>query len=164
MNNDNKDKSGIPIDLSNDNLAKSNEESYLKKDNFTPNFETEENNNTFPLEKTENDAFHRLNQNKIQKAKTNSDENIILNSIKGVISPSSFTAILGPSGSGKTTLLNFLSGRIKDRNLEINGTLQLNKVDIPNIEGKIKIKLKNSSKAARFNNTSASYAYKFLEI
>lgn len=62
------------------------------------------------------------------------EETTIINSIKGVISPSTFTAILGPSGSGKTTLLNFLSGRISERNLEIKGTLQLNKVDIPNID------------------------------
>ncbi len=62
------------------------------------------------------------------------EETTIINSIKGVLSPSTFTAILGPSGSGKTTLLNFLSGRISERNLEIKGTLQLNKVDIPNID------------------------------
>lgn len=78
-----------------------------------------------------------MSSDHLTKSKENDhfEETIILNSIKGVISPSSFTAILGPSGSGKTTLLNFLSGRIKDGNLEINGTLQLNKVDIPNIEG-----------------------------
>ena len=62
------------------------------------------------------------------------EETTILNSIKGVLSPSTFTAILGPSGSGKTTLLNFLSGRISEKNLEIKGTLQLNRVDIPNID------------------------------
>lgn len=62
------------------------------------------------------------------------EETTILNSIKGVLSPSTFTAILGPSGSGKTTLLNFLSGRISERNLEIKGTLQLNRLDIPNID------------------------------
>jgi ATP-binding cassette, subfamily G (WHITE), eye pigment precursor transporter len=62
------------------------------------------------------------------------EETIILNSVKGILSPSTFTAILGPSGSGKTTLLNFLSGRISGKSLEIKGRLELNGVNIPNID------------------------------
>ena len=61
-------------------------------------------------------------------------ENIILNSVKGVVSPATFTAILGPSGSGKTTLLNFLSGRILSTNLKMNGCLKLNNVNIQSID------------------------------
>lgn len=62
------------------------------------------------------------------------EEKIILNSLKGVVSPSTFTAILGPSGSGKTTLLNFLSGRIVSTNLVMTGTLKMNGVSIDSID------------------------------
>ena len=68
---------------------------------------------------------------KLQKVK---EEKIILNSLKGIVSPSTFTAILGPSGSGKTTLLNFLSGRIASSNLVMNGTLHMNGVEIDSID------------------------------
>ena len=62
------------------------------------------------------------------------EEKVILNSLKGVVAPATFTAILGPSGSGKTTLLNFLSGRIGGSNLAMEGTLQMNGVPIDSIE------------------------------
>ena len=62
------------------------------------------------------------------------EEKVILNSLKGILSPSTFTVILGPSGSGKTTLLNFLSGRINSNNLEMNGILKMNGLQIESIE------------------------------
>ena len=68
------------------------------------------------------------------KSKVLKEEKIILNSLKGIVSPSTFTAILGPSGSGKTTLLNFLSGRIASSNLIMNGTLQMNGISIDSID------------------------------
>ena len=68
------------------------------------------------------------------KSKKVLEEKFILNDLKGVLHPATFTAILGPSGSGKTTLLNFLSGRIVSSNLVMNGTLKMNNVSIDSIE------------------------------
>ena len=36
------------------------------------------------------------------------------------------TAIIGPSGCGKTTLLNFIAGKVKGRQIHLNGELKVN--------------------------------------
>ena len=69
-------------------------------------------------------------------------ERTILNNVKGIARPGTFTAIFGPSGkiilnfnknnflyfigSGKTSLLNFLAGRITSPDLKLSGILKIN--------------------------------------
>eukprot|EP01017_Pseudomicrothorax_dubius_P021861 TRINITY_DN2351_c0_g1_i6.p1 TRINITY_DN2351_c0_g1~~TRINITY_DN2351_c0_g1_i6.p1 ORF type:complete len:640 (-),score=172.28 TRINITY_DN2351_c0_g1_i6:54-1973(-) len=69
--------------------------------------------------------------NRVTKVK---QDKIILNDLKGSLRAGKFTAIMGPSGCGKTTLLNFLSGRIDQSNLKIEGSLRLNGKYITDIE------------------------------
>lgn len=48
--------------------------------------------------------------------------------------PGEFVSIIGASGAGKTTLLNYLSGRLADPSLQVNGTIKINGQDTREIE------------------------------
>ena len=58
---------------------------------------------------------------------------LILNSLSGEFKAGTSTAILGPSGSGKTTLLNFLSSRMRSKNIHKNGKLFINGQEIDSL-------------------------------
>ncbi len=73
-----------------------------------------------------------IEQGKIfHKTKTNK---LILKSISGSFKPGTCTAILGSSGSGKTTLLNYLSSRMEESKLKVNGELYINGELVPSIQ------------------------------
>eukprot|EP00343_Euplotes_focardii_P008173 CAMPEP_0205821666 /NCGR_PEP_ID=MMETSP0206-20130828/8763_1 /ASSEMBLY_ACC=CAM_ASM_000279 /TAXON_ID=36767 /ORGANISM="Euplotes focardii, Strain TN1" /LENGTH=699 /DNA_ID=CAMNT_0053117321 /DNA_START=14 /DNA_END=2113 /DNA_ORIENTATION=+ len=53
----------------------------------------------------------------------------ILDNLSGTVKPGQFLAIIGASGAGKTTFLNYLSGRDPSKNLEKEGSIEINGVD-----------------------------------
>jgi ABC-type multidrug transport system ATPase subunit len=58
----------------------------------------------------------------------------ILNNLSGCFRAGTATAIIGSSGSGKTSLLNYLSARMNDSALQVNGQVYINGVSVPSIQ------------------------------